>query len=73
MVDQLTPLDQVRLLEYLTLRITRLMESTLHPAPIPTTASLDAWKEFFQIGDMIADSDTPRTETLTTAVLKMRR
>lgn len=37
-------------------------------------ADLDqAWDEFFQIGDAIAEQDSPGQDTLTTAVLSMRR
>ena len=32
-----------------------------------------AWQEFFRIGDALADCDTPDIDTLTSAVLSMRR
>ena len=35
-------------------------------------ASDQAWQEFFQIGDTLAECDTPDVETLTSAVLSMR-
>lgn len=72
MVDQLSPLDQVRLLEYLTPRIMRAVESA-HPPTSEDPPLADAWREFFRIGDAIAALDTPESETLTAAVLAMRR
>jgi hypothetical protein len=33
----------------------------------------DAWEAFFQLGEGLATTDTPECETLTTAVLAMRR
>jgi hypothetical protein len=33
----------------------------------------DAWETFFQLGDMLAATDTPEREALTAAVLAMRR
>ena len=37
------------------------------------TNSEQTWNEFFQIGDAIAEQDAPDQDTLTTAVLSMRR
>ncbi len=73
LADHLTPLDQVRLLAYLTSRIARIVES-VYPA-MSTTDPNDtmAWQEFFQIGDELAASDTLESQTLTAAVLMMRR
>ncbi len=33
----------------------------------------DAWQDLFQLGDALATEDSPETETLTAAVLSMRR
>jgi hypothetical protein len=38
-------------------------------APVPA----DAWEAFFQLGEELTASDTPERETLTAAVLAMRR
>jgi hypothetical protein len=73
LVDQLTPHDQVRLLAYLTTRlaqvVTALPPTTGGTPPEPS----DVWETFFQLGDMLAAMDTPERETLTAAVLAMRR
>jgi hypothetical protein len=73
LVDQLTPHDQVRLLAYLTTRLAQVV-SALPPTPgaIPPEPA-DVWETFFQLGDMLAATDSPERETLTAAVLAMRR
>jgi hypothetical protein len=73
LVDQLTPHDQVRLLAYLTTRLAQVV-TALSPTPggISSETS-DVWETFFQLGDMLAATDTPERETLTAAVLAMRR
>lgn len=73
LVDQLTPHDQVRLLAYLTTRLAQVI-TALPPTPgggPPEPA--DVWDTFFQLGEMLAATDTPERETLTAAVLAMRR
>jgi hypothetical protein len=73
LVDQLTPHDQVRLLAYLT---TRLAQVVIALPPITSTTPpepADAWETFFQLGETLAATDTPERETLTAAVLAMRR
>jgi len=61
-VDQLTPHDQVRLLAYLTTRLAQVV--TVLP---PTTGGTppepaDVWETFFQLGDMLAATDTSERE-----------
>ena len=73
LVDQLTPLEQVRLLEYLAPRIARAVAASHAPTPAPTDASMDAWAEFFRLGDALAASDPGEGDTLTASVLAMRR
>ena len=73
LIDRLTPLDQVRLLTYLTSRIARLVEA-MPPAPPPSVAgNAAAWQEFFRLGDALAATDTPEAPTLTATILTMRR
>jgi hypothetical protein len=73
LVDQLTPHDQVRLLAYLTTRLAQVI-TALPPTPggAPPEPA-DAWETFFQLGEMLAATDTSERETLTAAVLAMRR
>jgi hypothetical protein len=73
LVDHLTPLDQVRLLAYLTPRIARTVTAMYPAAAGPALSGETAWKEFFRIGDTLSADDPPGTPTLTSAVLMMRR
>lgn len=73
LVDQLTPLEQVRLLEYLTPRIAQAVATTQCSPSAPQSSLPEAWKEFFRVGDALAATDTPDVETLTEAVFVMRR
>ncbi|MEA2601389.1 MAG: hypothetical protein QOF89_2381 [Acidobacteriota bacterium] len=71
LVEQLSPQEQAHVLASLALRLAQRVGSTSHPASPPGTA--EAWDEFFRLGDAIAASDTPTADTLTAAVLSMRR
>ncbi|MCK6628520.1 MAG: hypothetical protein L6R45_25505 [Anaerolineae bacterium] len=71
LIDRLTPLEQARLLAYLTSRIAALIESA--PPITQSPGSAAAWQEFFCLGDAVAASDTPETPTLTATVISMRR
>jgi hypothetical protein len=73
MVDALSPIEQVRLLEYLTPRIARAVEASQTTATVAPPSSTDAWTEFFRIGDTIGAADTGTMDSLTVAVLSMRR
>lgn len=73
LVDALSPLEQVRLLEYLTPRIAHIVVSMHKPTPTGTTMTGEAWSKFLRVGDAIAASDTPESETLTATVLQMRQ
>ena len=73
LVDELTPLDHVRLLEYLTPRIARTVAASYAAVPASTPVNADAWAEFFRVGDALAASDALEGDTLTTTVLAMRR
>lgn len=73
LVDQLTPPDQVRLLAYLTTRLAQVARA-LPPTPGgPSPEATDVWETFFQLGESLVATDTPEGETLTAAVLAMRR
>ena len=72
LIDQLTPLEQVRLLEYLTPRIVQAVE-TIQPVAIQGKTLSETWQAFFLLGDELAKSDKPTTLTLTQTVQEMRR
>jgi len=72
LVDELAPRDQVRLLEYLTSRIACTTAASRVGKPTGA-ADKNGWAEFFRLGDEIAARDTTGTQTLTAAVVAMRR
>jgi uncharacterized membrane protein len=73
LVEQLSPHEQAHLLAFLALRMAQVVTVTSPPASIASPDPAEAWKEFFRLGDALAASDTPASETLTAAVLAMRR
>ena len=73
LVEQLSPYEQAHLLASLALRMAQVVTSISPPASSTSPESAAAWEEFFRLGDALAASDTPAAETLTAAVLAMRR
>ena len=73
LIETLSPPDQARLLTYLSCRLTQLLSAQAVNVAPTTAAPGTAWQEFFRIGDNIMRSDLPESETLTAAVLAMRR
>lgn len=74
LVDELSPLDQARLLEHLSLKITQVIAATKTSPSAPSRSDYDrAWEAFFRLGDDLAASDSAQGTTLTQAVLSMRR
>lgn len=73
LVERLSLLEQARLLSTLALRMAHVMTSTSAPVAVPPSEAAEAWEEFFRLGDTLAISDTPEVDTLTAAVLAMRR
>ena len=47
--------------------------STVKVRPEMRQGSTDPWQEFFRLGDALVSEDGPETESLTAAVLSMRR
>lgn len=73
LVQQLSPHEQAHLLASLALRMAQVVISTSYPASVTPPEPAEAWEEFLRLGDALAASDTPTSETLTAAVLAMRR
>jgi hypothetical protein len=73
LVEQLTPHEQAHLLASLALRMAQVVTAASHPVSITPSETAETWEEFFRLGDALAASDTPAAETLTAAVLAMRR
>ncbi|MFH1118122.1 MAG: hypothetical protein V1792_29725 [Pseudomonadota bacterium] len=73
LVEQLSPHEQAHLLASLALRVAKAVTATSPPAALSLSESAEAWEEFFRLGEALAAGDTPAEETLTAAVLDMRR
>jgi len=74
LVNRLTFLEKIRLLEYLIPIIARSatpIEETSDDVGVNILSK--AWEEFFQIGEAIAAAEPSSSETLTSAVMTMRR
>ena len=73
LVEQLSPYEQAHVLASLALRRAQVVTSPSSPAAGTPPEPPAAWEECFRLGDALAASDTPAADTLTAAVLAMRR
>ncbi len=73
LVDKLSPIDQAHLLEYLSTRIAKADFSISSSTNVKSTGRGAAWDEFFRVGDELLKGDKPKSETLTSTLLSMRR
>ena len=73
LIDQLSPLEQVRLLEYLMPRIRNTVASLQPPSATSEEGLTDEWNMLFCIGDNIANLPVYGDETMTQSVASMRR
>jgi|GEM_PF-1657740 len=72
LADQLTPLDQARLIEHLTERIVVLLSAQEPEQPTETVTS-DPWEHLFQTLDAIAPGPWVSERTATEELMAMRR
>jgi len=73
LIDELGPLEQARLLEYLTPKIARALASAEQEITPAERGAATPWQELFRIGDEIAATEQIGTQTMTQAVIAMRR
>lgn len=73
LVAQLSLPDQARLLEYLSGRLARIVSADTFAPGSLNAAPTTGWEAFFQVGDELMHTDRPDSETLTAALLAMRR
>jgi hypothetical protein len=73
LVEQLSPHEQAHLLAFLARRMAQAVTATAPPVSHTPPEPAAAWEEFFRLGDALTASDTPASESLTAAVLAMRR
>jgi len=71
LINRLSLLDQARLMEYLSSR----MEAAILAASSPSTTveQDDPWQAFFKAGDALESNAQESSETMTSALLAMRR
>lgn len=75
LVDQLSPLDQARLLQYLTPKITHTVATAYKEQSSKqiSAEAKNAWEQFFKIGDSLNALASVTDETLTETIQQMRR
>jgi hypothetical protein len=73
LADQLGPADQARLVAYLAARLALAVAPLEIPPAASQTEAAEAWQRLWKIGEEISQSDTSTGESLTSAVLSMRR
>ncbi len=73
LVDQLSPVDQVRLMEALTARIAQVLVSLQRASETSKEPPVDAWEELFRVGDELAAKEPLESESMTATLLNMRR
>ncbi len=73
LIDRLSPVDQAHVLKYLSKRIAAVVSSITSSGKDNVMNHESAWAKLFRIGDELIESDTARTETLTSTLLSMRR
>jgi|GEM_PF-1149699 len=72
-VDQLSPVEQIRLLDYISSRILKAVTS-IQISSVPKERNVPIeWEELFQVGRYIASLPSHGEETMTQSVTTMRR
>ncbi len=73
LAENLAPLDQVRLIEYLVPRVAQAVAEAQRAASTEPQERAKAWGEFLRLGEDLAHGDRPEMCTLTAALLASRR
>jgi len=73
MADCLPPLDQMRLIQHLSPRLSKALITQLLPDSEEKIENSEAWKILFEIGESLAATDSQESPTLTQTLLSMRR
>ena len=73
LINRLSLLDQARLMEYLSSRMEAAILAASSPATTKSVTQDDPWGEFFKAGDDLAGNTPEGMETMTSALLAMRR
>jgi len=73
LADQLDPADQARLVAYHAARLALAVAPLEHRPAVSQTEATEAWQRLCKIGDSLAQGEASTGETLTSAMLSMRR
>ena len=73
LAEQLSPPEQAQLLTYLAHRLAQVATAPPPPTSDNPSETATAWEDLFRLGDTLAALDSPTSDTLTAAVLAMRR
>jgi hypothetical protein len=73
LINHLSLVDQARLMEYLSSRMEAAILSIASSSTVKSIDHDDPWREFFKAGDNLGNDTPERPETMTAALLAMRR
>lgn len=73
LINRLSLVDQARLMEYLSSRMEAAILSISSPSTMKSVDQDDPWQVFFKAGDALGNNNPERSETMTSALLAMRR
>jgi len=73
LINHLSLVDQARLMEYLSSRMEAAILSISSPSTMKSVAQNDPWQAFFKAGDELGSGTIESSETMTSALLVMRR
>ena len=71
--DRLEPIEQVRLLEYITQQVERFLGSLASTTKDAVNRNASSWSAFFEAGDRLLADDASNDCSLTQTLLSMRR
>jgi hypothetical protein len=72
LIERLSPRDQLRLFRFLSTRVAQMAAERLEE-PAGAAAAQRAWSELYRVGESLASDGEPESETMTAALLRMRR
>ena len=73
LINRLSLVDQARLMEYLSSCIEAAILAASSPSTTKSLEQDDPWGELFRAGDDLGSNPPERAETMTSALLAMRR
>jgi hypothetical protein len=71
--ERLEPIEQVRLLEYITQQVERFLDSLDATTKGDSVHTDKSWSAFFEAGDRLFTDDSSSNRSLTETLISMRR